>query len=157
MHKLIVCDPEKCLGCRICEFACSAKTAKSTNLLLSRIRVVDFEPRGSLALACMLCEDPPCVRSCPKDALRQSEKTGQIIVDEEKCTGCSWCEIACPFGTIASDPTKKVVTICDLCEGEPECVKACPYEALAFTTPEEVMHKSRREAFTKLLKDLGEA
>jgi carbon-monoxide dehydrogenase iron sulfur subunit len=105
----------------------------------------------------MLCEDPPCVRSCPKDALRQSERTGQIIVDEDKCTGCSWCEIACPFGAIAFHSTKKVVTVCDLCDGEPECVKACPYDALAFITPEEVMHKSRREAFAKLLKEIGEA
>jgi len=157
MHKLIVCDSKKCLGCLICELACSAKTAKSINPSFSRIRVVNFEPSGSLALACMLCEDPPCVRSCPRDALRQHEKTGQIIVNEDKCTGCSWCEIACPFGTIASNPIKKGVTICDLCDGEPECVKACPYEALVFATPEEVMHKSRREAFFKLLKELGEA
>ena len=157
MHKLIVCDHEKCLGCRICEFACSAKTAKSLDPSLSRIRAVDLEPSGSLALACMLCEKPPCVRSCPTEALRQSEKTGQIIVNEDKCTGCSWCKIACPFGTIAFHSTRKVVAICDLCDGEPECVKACPYEALAFITLEEVTHRSRREALGKLLKEVGGA
>jgi Fe-S-cluster-containing hydrogenase component 2 len=52
---------------------------------------------------------------------------------------------------------EKSVAVCDLCDGEPECTKACPYEALAFITPDEVTHKSRKEAFNKLLKELGEA
>jgi len=154
-RRLIICDPSKCLGCLLCEFACSAFKEKSIDPTLSRIRVVNFEPTGSMAIACVLCEDSPCVRSCPRNALRRSEETGVIIVDEYRCSGCSWCLNACPFGAIAFHPTKKSVRICDLCDGEPECVKACPYEgALAFTTMEEVSHKWRSDAFKRLLKEL---
>jgi Fe-S-cluster-containing hydrogenase component 2 len=103
----------------------------------------------------VLCEKPPCIRSCSKDALRRSEKTAQIIVEEDRCIGCSWCVVACPFGAISFNRTEKVVTICDLCDGEPECVRACPYEALAFITPEEVTHKSKKEAFMKLLQEFN--
>jgi carbon-monoxide dehydrogenase iron sulfur subunit len=153
-QKLIVCDPDKCLGCLICEFACSAHKEKGTDPSLSRIRVVNFEPTGSMAIACVLCDDTPCVRVCPRKALRQNEETGTIIVDESKCNACGWCFGACPFGAIAFNPTRKKVMICDLCDGEPECVKYCPFEgALTYTTVDEVGHKYRRGVFKKLLED----
>jgi Fe-S-cluster-containing dehydrogenase component len=153
-RRFVFCDRERCLGCQICEFICSARKEKSTDPLLSRIRVVNLEPTGSMAIACVLCEDPSCVRSCPRNALRRSAKTGVIIVDEVRCNGCSWCFGACRLGAIGFHLGKKVVTICDLCDGEPECVKYCPFEgALTFTTMDEVSHKHRGEAFKKLLKE----
>ena len=155
-RKFILSNPQKCLGCFICEFACSAAKEKSTDPKLSRIRVVNLEPTGSMAIACILCEDPRCVRCCPQNALRQSDETGVIIVDETKCNGCGWCIGACRFGAIALDPKKKKVVVCDLCEGEPECVKYCPFEgALTFGTIDDVAHEYRKEAFKKLLKELG--
>ena len=155
-RSFIICDPDKCLGCQICEFVCSAVKEKSIDPLLSRIRMVNLEPTGSMAIACVLCEDPSCVRSCPRNALRRDEKTGVITVDEVRCNGCGWCLNACPFGAIGFDLIKKIVTICDLCDGEPECVKYCPFEgALTFSTIDEMTHKYRREAFRKLLKELA--
>lgn len=153
-RKFIFCDPEKCLGCLICEFVCSAIKEKSTNPLLSRIRVVNLEPTGSMAIACVLCEDAPCVTVCPRKALRRNEETGIVVVDEDKCNGCSWCLEACPFGAIAFNPYKKTVMICDLCGGDPECVKYCPFDALTFSSIEEAAHGQRRDVFKKLLKDL---
>lgn len=152
--RFVVCDPGKCLGCLICEFACSAKKEKSIDSSLSRIRVVNLEPTGSMAIACVLCEDPMCVKSCPLNALARSEENGVIMVDESRCTGCSWCLNACPFGAIAFNPTKKAVVICDLCDGDPECVKYCPFEgALTFATIDEITDKYRRETFKRLLKE----
>ena len=156
-RKLVVCDPKKCLGCFLCEFACSSKKERSMDPLLSRIRTVNLEPRGSMAITCLLCEDPTCIRSCPRNALNRSEETGVVVVDESKCVGCSWCLISCPFGAINPHPTKRIVTICDLCEGTPVCVDACPFEALKFTSVEEIADISRKNALEKLLENLGGA
>jgi carbon-monoxide dehydrogenase iron sulfur subunit len=152
----VVCDPAKCLPCKICEVACSAVKDRSIDPLFSRIRVVNFEPVGSMAIACVLCEDAPCVGSCPRDALRQDEKTGVIIVDEVRCNGCGWCFEACPFGAIALHPTKRKVTICDLCDGEPKCVEYCPFGALTFGTWDDVGHEMRKESVRRLVTELAE-
>ena len=153
-EKFIFCDPDKCLGCLICEFACSAAKGKSTDPLLSRIRVVNFEPVGSMAIACVLCKDTPCVRVCPRKALKQEEKTGVVLVDEDKCNGCCWCFEACPFGAIAFNPQKKVVMICDYCDGDPACVKYCPFDgALTLSRIDEVAHSRRKDVFKEILKE----
>lgn len=147
-NKVISCDVEKCTGCQICDIACAAEKEKTFNPLLSRIRTIRIEPNFNLAITCLLCEDPPCVRACPRDALRKSEENGIILVDEDSCTGCGWCIQACDFGAVFMYPTKKVVVICDLCDGDPECIKACPKEALALVdvTREQVSQKMRLRA-----------
>jgi carbon-monoxide dehydrogenase iron sulfur subunit len=152
-QKFIVCDPDKCLGCLICEFACSAGKEKSSNSLFSRIRVVNLEPRGSMAVSCVLCDKTPCVPSCPTGALRRSER-GIIEVEEKRCIGCGWCIAACKFGAITLDPNKKVVSICDLCDGDPECVKFCPFEAIVYSTLEEATTKFKSSAMGRLLQEL---
>jgi len=144
MHRLIVCNPEKCLGCNICEFVCSAVKEECLDSSHSRIHVVNFEPIGSVALPCVFCKKPACVTACPRKALYQNEKA-VIQVDEKKCNGCGWCIRACEFGAITMHPLKKTVMVCDLCDGEPECVEACPFEgALTWVTRKEVAPKFRR-------------
>ena len=156
-YNSIICDPEKCIGCLICEFVCSAVKEKSTDPMLSLIRVVNLEPTCSMAITCRLCENPPCVTACPRDALKQDKVTGVIQINEDKCTGCGWCVKACDFGAISLHPQKGVVMICDLCGGDPECIKYCPFnEALSFTTTDDLAYRLRKDALTKLLQELGE-
>lgn len=156
-HRFIVCDPDKCMGCQMCEFICSVTKEGVFDPLRSRIRNVRIEPIVTLSVSCRNCEDAPCVISCPRDALSQNRETGTIMVDEEACNGCGWCVGACEFGAILLNAETKKVAICDLCadEGEPQCVKFCPKEALSLTTPEEQAQKSRRQAVAKLLKELS--
>jgi len=59
-------------------------------------------------------------------------KAGAVVVDEEKCTGCGLCVMACPYGAVRLDPVTGKAIKCDLCGGEPVCVKHCPFGALAF-------------------------
>jgi Fe-S-cluster-containing hydrogenase component 2 len=152
--KFIVADPEKCTGCRLCELVCSAVKEKGFNPILSRIRTVRIEPISNISMACRLCEDPPCVNVCPRDALSQEEDTGRIMIDEDKCDGCKWCLEACEFGAILIHPDKKIATICDLCDGEPKCVEMCPKEALELLSTEELSQRMRKATFLKLLRDL---
>ena len=150
-RKFVVSDFELCTGCQICEYVCSAVKEGGFNPLLSRIRAVRIEPAFNISMACRLCEDPICVRSCPRKALSKDEKTGIIIVDEEKCNGCAWCIEACEFGSIALHPVKKTIIVCDICDGDPKCVSYCPTEALSLKTPEEISQKTRKKAIMILV------
>lgn len=155
MRKFIFSDPEKCTGCKICELVCSAVNEDEFNPLLSRIRTVRLEAILNTSLTCRLCDDPTCVRVCPRKALSQDEETGLIIVDEDQCTGCGWCIEACEFGVIMLPRDRKYIIICDLCEGEPKCIEFCPKEALSLVTTEEVGQRIRKKAVAKLLKEGG--
>ena len=152
-RKFVSADPDKCVGCSVCEYACAFEKEKSFNPLKSRIRVVRLGSLINLAVACRLCEDAPCVAACPRDALEQSEETGVIMVDEEKCNGCGWCIEACDYGAITLHPEKRVVVVCDLCDGDPECIKWCPEGGIDFTTRDLLAHKARRSAVKKLFQE----
>ena len=155
-HLFVSADPEKCVGCRICEYICSFEHNGVFNPLRSRIRVVRIYPTINLAITCRLCEDAPCVKACPRDALTQSEETGMIIVDEDKCNGCGWCIEACDFGALTLDPDKKIVMVCDLCshreDKKPQCVEWCPEEALSLTNRVILAQRARIDAVEKLFK-----
>ncbi|MEM2081351.1 MAG: thiamine pyrophosphate-dependent enzyme [Candidatus Bathyarchaeia archaeon] len=127
------CDPQKCAGCVVCEYACSWEKEKVFNPLKSRIRAIRLDPLSNAALACKACKDAPCVAACPEKALKQSAETGIIMVDEDKCNGCGWCIQTCDYGAITLHPDKRKVIICDVCNGEPRCVQFCPEGALSLS------------------------
>jgi carbon-monoxide dehydrogenase iron sulfur subunit len=152
-RRFVTADPQKCVGCEVCEYVCAMTKENTFNPMKSRIRVVRLNPLINLSLACRLCEDPPCVAACPRDALTQSEETGIIQVDEDRCNGCGWCIEACDYGAVTLHPENKVVFICDLCDGDPECVKWCPEEALDFVTADILAQKARITAVKKLFQE----
>ncbi len=151
--RFVSADPDKCVGCQVCEYACAIEKEGAFNPLKSRIRVVRINQLVNLAVTCRLCEDPACVAACPRDALTQSEENGIILVDEDRCDGCGWCIEACEFGAVMLHPERKVVFICDLCDGKPKCVEWCPEEALDLVTEDILAQKSRIEAVKKLFQD----
>jgi TPP-dependent indolepyruvate ferredoxin oxidoreductase alpha subunit len=130
--QFVSCDSAKCVGCDICELACSWEKEKVFNPTKSRIRTVRLNQILNAAMACRTCKDAPCVTACPEDALVQSTETGTVTVDEAKCNGCGWCIEACEFGAVTLHPTKLKAVICDTCNGKPECIPACPESALTF-------------------------
>jgi carbon-monoxide dehydrogenase iron sulfur subunit len=150
-RKFVSVDPGKCIGCGICEYACTVEKGEGIwNPLRSRIRVVRMAPVFNFALTCRGCNDAKCVKACPERALSQSESTGLLIIDEAKCKGCDWCVQACDHGgiTIHADTGKAIA--CNLCEGKPQCVDACPEEALEIVESDEAAEKRFNDAVTNL-------
>jgi carbon-monoxide dehydrogenase iron sulfur subunit len=150
-RKFVSVDPGKCIGCGICEYACTVEKGEGIwNPLRSRIRVVRMAPVFNFALTCRGCQNARCVKACPERALSQSASTGLLIIDEDKCKGCDWCVQACEHGgiTIHSDTGKAIA--CDLCEGEPKCVESCPEEALEIVESDEAAEKRFNDALANL-------
>jgi anaerobic carbon-monoxide dehydrogenase iron sulfur subunit len=158
-RKFVSADPDKCIGCVVCEYACSMVNEKTYNPTKSRIRAMRIGPLENMAVTCRHCEDPPCVAACPREALSQDENTGIIHVDESACNGCNWCVSACNFGAMMLHPEKKIAFTCNACEDQPDgpqCVKWCPEEALTFVTAEVLAQKSRQTAVKNLFQQAAE-
>ena len=121
----ILITPDKCSGCRLCEIICSLEHEGIIWPEASRIRIYEFIPGINIPHTCVQCPDYPCMEACNFDALAVDESTGAILVEEEKCTECGACVLACP-GTVPRIPKGKgSVIICDLCGGNPKCVEIC--------------------------------
>jgi anaerobic carbon-monoxide dehydrogenase iron sulfur subunit len=148
-RKIIVCDPDKCNGCRLCEYACAAVTDKSLNLRHARIRAVRIEPIFNAAVACLACEKPDCVNGCPTQAIVFDEKEKRIIIDAKKCDACGLCIERCRYGSITLAQKDNNAFVCDFCRDHktPQCVAFCPKDALSYEVPHE-------RSFQKVLRDI---
>lgn len=95
----MVIDQSKCSGCGHCVDACSASNDVAPEMAWSRI--IATEPVGEtdvyLPVPCMHCEDAPCVHVCPVKATYH-RPDGIVMMDYDKCIGCRYCELSCPYG-----------------------------------------------------------
>jgi len=131
--KVLVFEPKKCIGCRLCEEYCTMTHYGVTNPSKSRIRIIrNHDKQMDIAVYCHQCANPPCVKSCDFDALSVDSKTGAINVNEENCVGCRRCIDECPYAVPAIHPDDNIIMICDLCNGKPKCVEICPENAIQF-------------------------
>lgn len=98
----MVIDLDRCTGCRACMEACKVENnTPQGNLWMYVFRFeageypnthVWFMPRP-----CMHCDNAPCVKVCPVGA-RYKREDGLVATDWQRCIGCRYCEVACPYG-----------------------------------------------------------
>jgi len=98
----MVIDLLRCIGCYGCQTSCKAENATPPGVTLARVEVTEVGSypnvsRVNLPLLCMQCSNPPCESVCPTQATQQ-RPDGIVFVDEDKCIGCKYCMIACPYG-----------------------------------------------------------
>lgn len=149
--KKIVIDAKKCSGCRYCELACVFNKEKTLQPSLSRITVFyNWEEGLSVPVMCYHCEDAPCIKVCPTEALSRDDNDA-VVVNHDKCIGCRLCTIACPFGAIVYSMEKNQILKCDLCNGDPVCVKFCPTGAVKYEEPDKLSVEKKRFTVNNVL------
>lgn len=133
-------DLDRCVGCGACVLACRIENDWPPGVSWRRILSLNLArnaggPTYHLSVACHHCERPVCLKACPSGAYEQ-RRDGRVILNTERCLGCHYCEMACPFGAPAFDETSGVMTKCDFCSDRverdlsPACIEACPTGAL---------------------------
>jgi len=159
----VLVDTTVCIGCRQCEIACkkehdlpigSLEDYVERNIMsemrrpdttaltvINEYKTEETDNVSDVKVQCMHCDHPACVSACIVGALSKQEN-GAVIWDSDRCIGCRYCMIACPFQIPAFEYDKAVqprIMKCDLCyetrtsKGlQPACVEACPQEALIF-------------------------
>jgi Fe-S-cluster-containing hydrogenase component 2 len=159
MEKVLMIDPDKCTGCRMCEQVCSVSHEGTVNPYRSRIRVLKWEMEGGvLPMVCQQCDDPPCLNVCPMGAISKDADSGVVSIDYDKCIGCRMCMFACPFGAMGYDWVDRKVIKCDLCQGDPQCVRFCDPGAVSLVEKQqsrETKMKAAAERIRKVMADTG--
>jgi anaerobic carbon-monoxide dehydrogenase iron sulfur subunit len=151
MNKKLAVYAEKCVGCRLCELACSFEKTGEFNPTYARIRIsVLREDASYVPVVCMQCNEAWCWRVCPSGAISRDTATGIVKIDGERCVGCRMCTLACPFGTITYFNPEGRAIKCDECNGKPECVQLCPTGAIAYEKEGIAARMKRKETAKKM-------
>ena len=102
MNRFVIAEPKLCIGCNTCMAACT---------LVHKVEGLQSHPRltvvrngtATAPILCRNCEDAPCAKVCPVNAITQSGDA--VVLNEVTCIGCKLCAIACPFGAITPSGT----------------------------------------------------
>lgn len=148
---------QRCTGCKTCMLAC--KDLHDLPADISFRQVYEYgggawrrDENGMpvndaftyyVSVACNHCGNPVCVRVCPTGAMHKDER-GLVSVDAQKCIGCGYCALSCPYRAPKVDRGLGRSVKCDGCADRvaagkaPVCVEACPLRALDFGPMDEL-------------------
>lgn len=148
-------DQSRCYGCKACSVACKdwhnidPGPEKWMSVYMWEEGVFPSVRMNILAFNCGHCDDPACLKACENNAIIKDDRTGAVLVDQDKCQGDRNCFTACPYGApkFADDNPGTKMSKCTMCldrldAGElPVCVASCPMRALDFAPIDELIVK----------------
>ena len=168
----VLTDTTRCIGCRSCEVACSewhnnyVPDITSDNALENirdtsekQFTVVNRfnTEKGEVFVKkqCMHCWQPACAAACLVNAMLKT-KEGPVTWNGDKCMGCRFCMISCPFDIPKFEYSgwNPRIMKCNMCyerlqEGKkPACVESCPADALMFGQKRELMEIARHRVYS---------
>ena len=163
-------DSSLCIGCKTCVVACREANEKlpdtklsgglwdmpddlngQTKTVIKLYKDPDSPERSYFKAQCMHCVDPACVGACMIGALQKRE-LGIVTYDPFYCSGCRYCQMACPFEIPKFEWSKLAPKIvkCELCnhriaKGQiPACCDVCPRHAVIYGKRDELLAEARR-------------
>jgi Fe-S-cluster-containing dehydrogenase component len=165
----VLYDSTRCVGCRTCEYECAAahglpepaseveavrKTNESCNTVVNTFQTTKGEVY--IKRQCMHCNEPACGAACLTQAMQKNE-TGPVTWNGDKCMGCRYCMVSCPFDgpKFEYHSANPKIQKCDMCferqiKGEtPVCVTNCPNEALLYGKRRDLIKEARRRIYEK--------
>jgi formate dehydrogenase beta subunit len=153
-------DSTKCIGCKSCVVACADANGLQPDTRVDELHQAPndlnsftkniiklYKPKegdsGSFAFVkrqCMHCVDPFCVAACPFHALEKNKVNGVVSWHADKCIGCRYCQLACPYQIpkFDWDAFNAKIVKCEFCKErleagkEPACTYVCPPKAVIF-------------------------
>ena len=170
----VLVDTTTCIGCRNCEWACKKAHGLPTEpfekysdrSVFKNMRRPDAKaltvvneyknPQNAnipinVKVQCMHCDHPACVSACIVGAFTKNEN-GAVTWNTNKCIGCRYCMVACPFQIPSFEYDKAInpeIRKCDFCFERtkvgklPACVEICPVEALTYGTRTDLIKIAR--------------
>jgi Fe-S-cluster-containing dehydrogenase component len=169
-------DTTMCVGCRACEAACNEANGlpapppgfESEKVFDQRrdtttdvFTVVNRFPNAKkpeepifVRKQCMHCNQPACATACLTKALEKT-KEGPVVYNKDRCMGCRYCMIACPFDVpkYQYDSATPFVRKCNFCSErqkqglKPACAEACPTGATLFGKKSELLEIARTRIY----------
>jgi len=174
--KTVFVNPERCIGCRQCEFACAvahSQTGDPIGALFEtppprrRVHVeMGSAPNSSFPNRCRHCDPAPCQQVCPTGAIYRDVDEGLVLLDTDKCIACALCAVVCPFSALTfhpiagnghGAPRPLVALKCDGCidrvrvNEEPACVEVCKTDALVYGELNDLVAEGRVGATARAL------
>jgi len=96
----MVVDLSSCVRCFACIAACRIEHYLPMGITWPKLVAMetgDDNPTVSTySVRCNQCKDAPCVEVCPTGATSRRED-GIVTIDQDKCVGCRYCVVACPY------------------------------------------------------------
>lgn len=160
--KAILTDVTRCIGCERCVTACNRENQLGRSppfrwlvgdgLAADRYTSVIRHEGLFVRKQCRHCLEPACASVCPVGAFSRTPE-GAVVYDFDRCIGCRYCMMACPFGVPRYDwlLTVPQVRKCTLCQKSrldqglpPACTEACPVQATIFGERDDLLAEAHR-------------
>ena len=92
-------DLDKCIGCQYCLWTCQAVNDVPYDHMRWNVGFEEKTEGGTeffMTRPFLHCSEAPCVKVCPVGATWIRED-GIVAMDYDRCIGCRYCEVACPY------------------------------------------------------------